>query len=325
MNPHSYLMLNPANERINAIAGPSRDSVTLQRLSFRNSIAKQLKPACAKIYAKSEVVMRKLFLAVLLALLIAGGGYWYWTTTPQYSMINLAESVRNHDLTKFRKFFDVESVSSHAVDDLSSASAQGIGGAGLLQRLAGRTLGGLLKPELTQSLANKITLYVAGDSQAAAPPQASDKPTDSQALDSSVESSSEPDEVAISVNKGPEGQTSVNVPGIVSVSTSDKGSSVSIKSTGFKGMMRGFFHKLGEIVKFPSLKEVLHDMGLTKENYRGLTPFQTEGNISHVSLRFQPADREELQVELELQESDNHWRVVRFSNLATLSKTASGI
>lgn len=270
--------------------------------------------------------MRKLFLAVLLALLIAGGGYWYWTTTPQYSMINLAESVRNHDLTKFRKFFDVDSVSSHAVDDLSSASSQAIGGAGLLQRLAGRTLGGILKPELTQSLAKKITLYVAGDSQAAETPQASHAPANSQAIpDSSVESSAEPDEVAISVNKGTDGQTSVDVPGIVSVSTSDKGSSVSIKSSGLKGIMRGFFHKLGEIVKFPSLKEVLHDMGLTKENYRGLTPFQTEGNISHVSLRFQPADREELLVELELQESDNHWRVVRFSNLATLSKTASGI
>ena len=263
--------------------------------------------------------MSKLFMAILLALLIAGGAYWYWTGTPQYSMLRISEAVKTHDLEKFRAYFDVESVASHAVDDLGSSSAQDIGGPGLLARLVGRTLGGLLKPELSQVLAKKINNYVAGE------PKETPQAENSSSRTEESNSENDKDGVSLAIKTTNDGKTSVDVPGIVSVTTNQQGSSVSIKSNSIKGLVSGFLHKIGDLVKFPSLRELLQEVGLTKENYRGLTAFQTDGKFSHVSLRFQPTDQPELQVELELLESDHRWRVVRFSNLVELSKTVRGI
>lgn len=268
--------------------------------------------------------MSKIFMAVLLALLIAGGAYWYWTGTPQYSMLKIFEAVKSHDLEKFRTYFDVETVASHAVDDLSSSSSntQDIGGPGLLARLLGRTLGGLLKPELSHALANKINNYVAGEAKDSQQTKAENKGS-TQSEESNSENDNDGISLAIKSSKD-DGQTSVDVPGIVSISTNQQDNSISVKSKSIKGLVTGFLHKIGDVVKFPSLRDLLQEIGLTRESYRGLSAFQTDGKFSHVSLRFQPADRPEILVELELLESEHHWRVVRFSNLAQLSKTVPG-
>lgn len=85
-----------------------------------------------------------------------------------------------------------------------------------------------------------------------------------------------------------------------------------------------FLHKIGEAIKPPSLKEVLQQIGISKENYRGLTSFETSDNICHVGLKFQRPDQFELIVQLELQKVENHWQVKRISNLPELAKSLSG-
>lgn len=237
--------------------------------------------------------MAKFFLAALVILLLAGGGFWYWTSTPQYSMLRLAEAVKNHDGPNFRRYFDIDSVSRHAVDDLMANSVQKIGGAGLLQRLVGITLGGLFKPELAQILGRNINDYVE---------KVPEKKAESNA-----------DAASIKVESG----------------GASEGSEQSLTVTAPRGGIRkaigGFFKQVVDAIRPPSMREVLQELGLKKENYRGLTPFETQGDICHVGLRFQPPGKEEIQVQLELENTKDHWRVTRFSNLDAIARSVSGI
>lgn len=55
----------------------------------------------------------------LIVILLAGSvGYWYWTHTPQYSLKQIQEAVKNHDLQTFEKHVDIESVTSRMIDQL---------------------------------------------------------------------------------------------------------------------------------------------------------------------------------------------------------------
>lgn len=83
--------------------------------------------------------------------------------------------------------------------------------------------------------------------------------------------------------------------------------------------------RVGQALKPPSLKDVLSELGITKENYRGLTGFETKDELCHVGLRFQPPDKAEIVVELELQKVESHWQVKRISNLDNLAKSLAGI
>lgn len=70
----------------------------------------------------------------------------------------------------------------------------------------------------------------------------------------------------------------------------------------------------------PSLKESLKELGLCKENFRGLTEFRTEGSICHVGMRFQERGKKEVVVEIEMEKVEDHWQVISFSNLPELAR-----
>ena len=252
--------------------------------------------------------MAKFFLAALLILLLGAGAFWYWTTTPQYAVAKIAESIHNHDGETFRYYFDVDNVSRHAVDDLMSNGAQKIAGRGLLQRLIGVTVAGLFKPELAQILGRNITDYVE---------KVPEKKADSTSSQGSAGGS--PNSADGSQSSG-EASTSDSSDG--SEPTSDEPRK---KPGRIRQALGGFFKTLVDAIKPPSLREVLHEMGLNKQNYKGLTPFETSGSICHVGLRFQPPQKDEIQVQVELENTKDHWRVVRFSNLEALAKSVSGI
>jgi len=50
--------------------------------------------------------------------LAAGGYYFYWTRTPEYSLKQIQEAVKTHDIEKFKQHVDIDSVLSHAIDDV---------------------------------------------------------------------------------------------------------------------------------------------------------------------------------------------------------------
>ncbi len=103
---------------------------------------------------------KKILVALLLACLLAGLGFWYWTRTPQYSMMKLTEAVHNHDGLSFRNYCDVNSVASNAVSDLSAEELRELGGPKLLRRIVGLTIIGIFKPQMTEMLSKNIIDYV---------------------------------------------------------------------------------------------------------------------------------------------------------------------
>ena len=229
----------------------------------------------------------RIVIILLLTCLLGGGGYWYWTTTPQFSMKELSDSVRAHDPATFHQYVDVPSVATNAVDDLLSDSVREAGGSGLLERFLGNAIIGIFKPEIVQHLCNSINSYV---EKPAVPQTSTDTASTAGATSSAGEEADPP----------------------------------SLKQQ-LKQKLGHFLKRIGEALKPPSLKDVLTDLGITKQNYRGLTSFETKDQLCHVGLKFQPPEKAEIIVELELQKVENHWQVKRVSNLANLAKSLSGI
>lgn len=118
--------------------------------------------------------MKKLLLLVLLLALV-GGGYYYYRTLksgPNGALVAAAAAVQTHDMASFEKYVDVNSVTSHLVDDVTqqgSALTSLMPGGSLLMGGAMR----MLKPALAKAARNEVQRYVETGSleaaQAAAP------------------------------------------------------------------------------------------------------------------------------------------------------------
>lgn len=118
--------------------------------------------------------MKKLLLFALLLALV-GGGYYYYRTVksgPSGALVAAAAAVQTHDMATFEKYVDVNSVTSHLVDDVtqqSSALTSLMPGGSLLMGGALK----LLKPTLAKAAHNEVQRYVETGSleaaQAAAP------------------------------------------------------------------------------------------------------------------------------------------------------------
>jgi hypothetical protein len=111
----------------------------------------------------------KLIAFTLPAVLLAGGtfAYWHWTHTPTYSLRQIQKALETHDVAKFEKHVDIQSVSSRLIDDMMShalketqpqSGAEGLGtalAAGLVQ---------LMKPRLVEAIREQaVRLVEQGD------------------------------------------------------------------------------------------------------------------------------------------------------------------
>jgi hypothetical protein len=225
----------------------------------------------------------KTMLSILLVCILAGAGYLYWSRTPQYSIMKLGEAVQHHDGDSFRKYCDVDSVAASAVSDLTSAGVSEVGGPRLLQRLLGIALTGFLKPQISDLLAKNIIDYV--------------ERTPEQGSGSSGDSG----------NASTAGKE--NAPSPEGSKTGEK----------LERAVEGFVRDVVSAIKPPSLREVLKDLGLTRQNYKGLTDFEIKGQICHVGMIFQPPGQKNITVMLELENVENRWRLIRISNLGVLA------
>ncbi|MET4074214.1 hypothetical protein [Hymenobacter sp. UYCo722] len=114
--------------------------------------------------------MKKLLLFALLLALV-GGGYYYYRMIkagPSGALVAAAAAVQTHDMASFEKYVDVNSVTSHLVDDVaqqSSALASLLPGGSLMMGGALK----LLKPALAKAAHNEVERYVeTGSLEAAA-------------------------------------------------------------------------------------------------------------------------------------------------------------
>jgi hypothetical protein len=116
----------------------------------------------------------KMKLALLLAVAVLLGGlgiaYRHWSSSPSYSLRQIQQALETHDVVKFEKYVDVETVSSRLIDDVMTqvetrdeSPATGLA-TGLVQ---------LMKPRLVDAIQEQVTRLIetgnfAGSSDTAA-------------------------------------------------------------------------------------------------------------------------------------------------------------
>jgi hypothetical protein len=91
---------------------------------------------------------------------LAGAGWWYWVTTPEYSLQQMSNAIKQHDREAFGRYFDVHSVATKAVDDLMSSPVRNEGGQGLLMRVVGAAVVGWLQPVTVSKVESGIDAFV---------------------------------------------------------------------------------------------------------------------------------------------------------------------
>lgn len=90
---------------------------------------------------------------------VLGLVYWYWTTTPAYALNCVVDALQHHDKQSFEKYVDIDSVASHAFDDLVEGPARGE----LLGRMNSMIGVGFLrffKAEIVGMAHDKLTSFV---------------------------------------------------------------------------------------------------------------------------------------------------------------------
>jgi hypothetical protein len=99
-----------------------------------------------------------------LALALGAGAWWYWTGTPTYSLTQVQEAVRTHDLALFEKHVDVEGVTDSFVDAMIEEAVAPEGESQDPWERAGQAIGGglarFMRPKLTEEARKEIRRYV---------------------------------------------------------------------------------------------------------------------------------------------------------------------
>ncbi|HEY9870671.1 MAG TPA: hypothetical protein V6D08_16005, partial [Candidatus Obscuribacterales bacterium] len=113
--------------------------------------------------------MRTLLTLLLLLAVLAGAGYWYWTTTPEYSIREARGAIKTHDIDKFRKYVDAESVASGMVDSFLAGPTREMRGLGIVGHLLTFGLVTFIKPGLVAGLKQEMLDMVERGVQAAQP------------------------------------------------------------------------------------------------------------------------------------------------------------
>jgi hypothetical protein len=112
---------------------------------------------------------------ILLAMVLGGAGYWYWTTTPEFAVLQVKEAIHDHDLKKFSRYVDSEAVASNLVDDLLTKPMQQSFGSGVIGNVIANGIVSFFKQNLVKSMEEQIRSFVeTGNSGAAVSANAPD-------------------------------------------------------------------------------------------------------------------------------------------------------
>jgi hypothetical protein len=118
-------------------------------------------------------VVRIILIALVALAVLAGGGFWYWTTTPAYSLEQIQDAVRDHNLSKFQMYFSVDEVAESMVKDLLASPVRKTLGGEMLERIlsSGMVSQTTVQHEVASSIAGDIKSFV--DTGSFAPPSGS--------------------------------------------------------------------------------------------------------------------------------------------------------
>ncbi len=106
------------------------------------------------------MAVRIIIVALVLILFIGGGGFWYWTTTPEYSLDQIRQSVVEHNVSKFLMYFSTGQVADSMVKDLMASPLRKTLGGEALERFSGMVSESTIQHEVASGIANDIKILV---------------------------------------------------------------------------------------------------------------------------------------------------------------------
>jgi hypothetical protein len=105
--------------------------------------------------------MRFILIGLMVILIGSGAGYWWWwKSTPQYSIEQVKEAVKSHDVQKFNKYVDVDTASSRMVDDFLTKPMRKTFAPGILGRFIVSGIVSMFRPQLEHGIKREILSYV---------------------------------------------------------------------------------------------------------------------------------------------------------------------
>jgi hypothetical protein len=114
-------------------------------------------------------MLKGLAIVFVVLALSAGGGYYYWTGTPEHSLLQIKNSVDSHDIELFNKHVDVESMLSRAVDavmeqTMAKTTNSNASGSYMLGTSMAAGMVAMMKPKIVDYATNKIEMAIEGKS-----------------------------------------------------------------------------------------------------------------------------------------------------------------
>lgn len=219
-------------------------------------------------------------IAVFVAAL--GIAYWYWTTTPSYALTAVVVSVKNRDIDMFERYVDIDSVVSHAFDDVIEGP--------IASEVMGRTNSFIgvgfvkfFKRELVELAHGKVIEWIEEGNLKLAP---------------NVPASVNPITALAVMNSGE----------IVQATTKDSSETL--------------IPKQDNESRNQKLKRMLREYGISKFGYRGVKYLKIIGSKAHLGIGFfAPKLNKEWIADFALEDAGGHWRVTELSNLNELVGT----
>jgi hypothetical protein len=207
---------------------------------------------------------------------VLGLGYWYWTTTPSYALTAVVVSVKNRDVDMFEKYVDVDSVISHAFDDIVQGpiSAEIIGRS---NSFIGMGFVRFFKRQIVELAHGKVDEYVGQGHLHLA------------------------ENVPTTVNP------------ITALAVMNSGQIVQAATNGRQEVIP---RKVEGESKSAKLKRILKEYGISAVGYRGIKYLRTEGPKAYLGIEFfAPKLAKTWVAEFELEDAGGHWQITELDNL----------
>lgn len=231
------------------------------------------------------------WIAVVAVVTLVGGFafYQYWSSTPQFAFSDAGVAVASHDLSKFRKRVDLNTLVDGVVQDLLTDPLENTPGLTDIQHNVLIGACEVAKKKITTALTEQAEQYVANAPTAGAV---------------GGENQSEP-------------------PGFVKDKIDELKSTASARMRQYGEEHPDSFP--GRIINMPEesrkdeLKRLLSDYGFTPQNFRGVAYCKENGDSCVTGAKFfSPKVNHEIVVDVSLVKAPD-WRISKLSNLRTVA------
>ncbi len=251
--------------------------------------------------------LERLIVPLFIITAAIGLTYWYWTTTPSYALNQVATSIKNRDVDSFQKYVDIDSIASHAIDDILRGPARS-SIFGRFDSMIGAGIIGLFKPELIDIIKEQVLHFIAEGNLTAlrTTPGLQAGAAEARSVQSSRINITQEHVFTVASNSG--NNRPRRLPGNLLASAPDDDDTAAGNRR-----MTGTSHGAGKI------KRVLAEYGFSKEGFKGVEYLKTEGPLAFFALKFHsPKLSRDFLVEFKMEDVGGFWRVTELSNLNDL-------